>query len=124
VLVDSGSYQNKTRDQFSDEDVKLPGYILQNQIGKYYGAATVYVHPSRFERLSLVILEALQSGTPVVARETGDVGFVLEDVVNTEEQTASRLIHREWNYSWQNRSFFSPGFQQREITDLVDHLVL
>ena len=124
VLVGSGSHQSKIRNQFSDEDVKLPRYIPRNQIGKYYGATTVYVHPSRSEGLPLVILEALQSGTPVVAREAGDVGFVLEDVVNTEKQMASQLIHREWNYSWQNRSFFSPEYQQGEITNLVDHFVL
>ena len=94
VLVGSGPYQNKIRDQFSDEDVKLLGYITRNQIGKYYGAATVYVHPSRFKGLPLVILEALQSGTPVIAREAGDVDFVLENMVTTEEEMSSRLIRR------------------------------
>ena len=123
VLVGSGPYQNKFRNQFADEDVKLPGYIPRNRIGKYYGAATVYVHPSQFEGLPLVILEALQSGTPVIAREAGDVGFVLENVVTTKEQMSSRLIQRDWNEVWQNKTFFSPEYQQREIKNLVDHLV-
>jgi len=123
VLVGSGSYQNRIRSQFSEEDVKLPGYIPRNQIGKYYGAATVYVHPSQFEGVPLVILEALQSGTPVIAREAGDIGFVLEDVVTTKEQMSSRLIQRDWNDVWRNKTFFSPAYQQREITNLVDHFV-
>lgn len=123
VLVGSGSYQNKIRSQFSNEDVRLPGYIPRNRIGRYYGAATVYVHPSRFEGLPLVILEALQSGTPVIAREAGDVGFVLENVATTKEQMSSRLIQQDWDNVWQNKVFFSPEYQQREITNLVDHLV-
>jgi len=123
VLVGSGSYQNKIRNQFSDEDVKLPGYIPRNQIGKYYGAATVYVHPSQFEGLPLVILEALQSGTPVIAREAGDVGFVLDNMVTTEEQMSSRLLQRNWNESWRNKIFFTPEYQHREITNLIDNLV-
>ena len=123
VLVGSGPYRNKFRDQFSNNDVQLPGYIPRDQIGNYYDAATVYVHPSQFEGLPLVILEALQSGTPVIAREAGDVGFVLEDVVTTKEQMSSRLIRRDWNDVWQNKTFFSPEYQQREITNLVNHLV-
>jgi glycosyltransferase involved in cell wall biosynthesis len=122
VLVGSGSYQNKIRNQFSDEDVKLPGYIPRNQIGKYYRAATVYVHPSQFEGLPLVILEALQSGTPVIAREAGDVDFVLENIVTTEEEMSSRLIQRNWNELWRNKTFFTPEYQRREITSLVEDL--
>jgi glycosyltransferase involved in cell wall biosynthesis len=122
VLVGSGSYQNKIRNQFSDEDVKLPGYVPRSQIGKYYRAATVYIHPSRFEGLPLVILEALQSGTPVVAREAGDVGFVLGNMVTTEEEMSSRLIRRSWNELWRNKTFFTPEYQRREITSLIDDL--
>jgi glycosyltransferase involved in cell wall biosynthesis len=123
VLVGSGPYQNKIRNQFADEDVKLPGYIPRDQIGKYYGAATVYIHPSRFEGLPLVILEALQSGTPVIAREAGDVGFVLENMVTTEEEMSSRLIRRNWNELWRNKAFFTPEYQRGKITSLVDDLV-
>jgi glycosyltransferase involved in cell wall biosynthesis len=122
ALVGSGFYQNKIRDQFSDEDVKLLRYIPRHQIREYYRAATVYVHPSRVERLPLVILEALQSGTPVVAREAGDVGFVLGNMVTTEEEMSSRLIRRSWNELWRNKTFFTPEYQRREITSLIDDL--
>ena len=104
--------------------MKLLGYIPRNQIGKYYGAATVYVHPSRFERLPLVILEALQSRTLVIAREAGDVDFVLENMVTTEEEMSSCLIRRNWNELWRSKAFFTPEYQRTEVTSLVEDLVL
>ena len=123
VLVGSGPYRNEIGNQFADEDVKLPKYIPRNQIGKYYGAATVYVYLSRFEGLPLVTLEALRSGIPVIAREAGDVGFVLENMVTTGEEMSSRLIQRNWNELWRNKTFFTPEYQRREITSLVEYLV-
>lgn len=122
VLVGEGPYQEEFRDHFSDEEVLLPGYVPPCKIAKYYQAASVYIHPSRFEGIPLVILEALQSGVPVVAREAGDVGFVIQDVVTTEQQMIDRLVQGEWNKRWQNKIYFTPEFQRKVIVNLIDDL--
>jgi hypothetical protein len=103
--------------------VKFPDYIPRDQIGKYKEAANAYIPTSRFERLPLVILVAIQPRTPVSAREADDVGFVLENMVTTEEEMSSRLIKRNWNELWRNMTFFTPEYQRREITSLVEDFV-
>ncbi|MBN2293146.1 MAG: glycosyltransferase family 4 protein [Pirellulales bacterium] len=60
----------------------------------YYAAADVYVHPTYYDPCSLVVLEALASGLPVVTSrengvseliEDGQEGFLLEDPGNSQE---------------------------------------
>lgn len=122
VLIGEGPYKDVFRNRFSAERVILPGYVPCHRIAKYYQAASVYVHPSQFEGIPLVILEALQSGLPVLARDSGDIGFVLEDVVQTEQQMIDHLVRRDWNERWRNEKYFSSEFQQREIIHLVRNL--
>lgn len=48
------------------------GYIPRNQLSWYYSQASVFVHPSVQEGLSLVLAQAMACGLPVVAtRNTG-----------------------------------------------------
>ena len=119
VLVGKGPYRQKFRDRFSSRDVILPGHVSHEKVAKYYQAATVYVHPSQFEGIPLVILEALQSGTPVVARKAGDVGFVVEDVVETEQEMTEQLINGKWNSVWKNEKLFLPDSQRAAVQDLI-----
>jgi glycosyltransferase involved in cell wall biosynthesis len=48
------------------ERLVLPGFVNQNHLGAYFGAADVFVLPSRFETWGLVVNEAMESGLPVV----------------------------------------------------------
>ncbi|PHQ45535.1 hypothetical protein DJ68_12335 [Halorubrum sp. C3] len=123
VLVGNGPYREKFRDRFSNEDVVLPGYISPDRIGEYYRAATVYVHPSRFEGVPLVILEALQSGIPVVARNAGDVGFVVEETVETVDRMVEQLVERDWNETWLNEAHFDSDYQRKAIARIVEDTI-
>ena len=123
MLIGDGPYREKFRDKFSNEDVVLPGYVSPDRIGKYYRAATVYVHPSRFEGVPLVILEALQSDTPVVARNAGDVGFVVEQTVETVDRMVEQLVERDWNETWQNKALFDPEYQRETIARIVEDAI-
>jgi glycosyltransferase involved in cell wall biosynthesis len=48
-------------------------------VADYYRAADVYVHPSRADTFPLAVLEALASGTPVVASSVGGIPEQVED---------------------------------------------
>ncbi|UTF54799.1 glycosyltransferase family 4 protein [Natronosalvus rutilus] len=124
VVVGKGPYREIFKNRFSSEDVVLPGYVAREQIGDYYRAASVYVHPSQFEGIPLVILEALQSELPVVARDAGDISFVVEETVQTEEQMANRLVRKEWDGTWKNRGLFSSEYQKREIARLIKDVTM
>ncbi|MDL0131628.1 glycosyltransferase [Halobacterium salinarum] len=123
VLVGDGPYREKFQDKFSDENVVIPGYVSPDRIGKYYRAATVYVHPSRFEGVPLVILEALQSSVPVVARNAGDIGFVVEETVETVDRMVEQLIERDWNETWLNEALFDPTYQRETIARIVENAI-
>jgi glycosyltransferase involved in cell wall biosynthesis len=43
-----------------------PGFVNQSRLGAYFGAADVFVLPSRFETWGLVVNEAMEFGLPVV----------------------------------------------------------
>lgn len=122
VLVGDGPYREVFRERFSPGQVVLPGQVSREQIPRFYRTATVYVHPSRFEGIPLVILEALQSGVPVIARAAGDVDFVIEEVVQTERQMVDSLTRQDWNKTWQNKDYFRRKYQCEEITRLINEL--
>ncbi|MCS7305971.1 MAG: glycosyltransferase family 4 protein [Thermoguttaceae bacterium] len=60
----------------------------------YYAAADLYVHPTLYDTFSLVVLEAMASGLPVITSRfngvqellhSGREGYVLEDPLDVEE---------------------------------------
>ena len=59
------------------ECVTFVGRIEQDSLPPYYSAADVLVVPSYYESFGLVALEALASGTPVVATKVGAMESIL-----------------------------------------------
>ena len=64
------------------ERIKLLGEIENNSLPEYYKKADVLVVPSLIEGQGVVILEAMASGTPVIASAVGGVVDVIKDGVN------------------------------------------
>jgi D-inositol-3-phosphate glycosyltransferase len=60
------------------EGVTFVGRIEQDNLPAYYSAANVLVVPSYYESFGLVALEALASGTPVVATKVGAMESILK----------------------------------------------
>ena len=51
----------------------------QQELARYFQAADVFVLPSYIEGLGLVALEAMSSGTPVIASDVGGLHYMLAD---------------------------------------------
>ncbi|MBU1122338.1 MAG: glycosyltransferase family 4 protein [Candidatus Omnitrophica bacterium] len=107
---------------FKDDEVKILGYVEEKEIAMLYSAADVFVIPSLYEGFGLTPLEAMASGTPVVAsdipifREILDNSALLVDTLNpnclagaifnvlSNNQLKESLIYRGFlrcqNFSW------------------------
>jgi glycosyltransferase involved in cell wall biosynthesis len=59
----------------------LPGRLSQEILPTYYAAADVCVVPSHYEPFGLVAIEAMSSGTPVVASDVGGLQFTVMNEV-------------------------------------------
>lgn len=60
-----------------DADVRFEDPVKQPQLVKWFQAADVFVLPSHLEGFGLVALEALASGTPVIASQVGGLVSLL-----------------------------------------------
>ncbi|MGP1382318.1 MAG: glycosyltransferase family 4 protein [Thainema sp.] len=65
---------------------EFPGRISDENLPIYYAAADVVVVPSHYEPFGLVAIEAMASGTPVVASDVGGLQFTV-----IPEQTGLRV---------------------------------
>jgi len=59
--------------------IEFLGHLPDPELLKQYSEASVFVSPSRHEGFGLTVLEALASGLPIVATDTGIASTVVED---------------------------------------------
>ncbi|MGF1589342.1 MAG: glycosyltransferase family 4 protein [Pleurocapsa sp.] len=85
----------------------FPGLVQHQDLIYYYAAADVCVVPSHYEPFGLVAIEAMASGTPVVASQVGGLKYTVVDEVTgllappQEEQAFASAINQILsNPSW------------------------
>ncbi len=80
-IVGRGSYESTlmkiTKELGVENKVIFEGYVLRNNLERYYKLCDIYVHPSLSETFPLAIKEAMALGRPIVATK---VGFTDEHV--------------------------------------------
>jgi glycosyltransferase involved in cell wall biosynthesis len=59
--------------------VKMPGYVNQNDLPPCYRGADVFALSSRFDNHPITLLEAMATGTPVVAPSVGSIPEMVTD---------------------------------------------
>jgi D-inositol-3-phosphate glycosyltransferase len=62
-----------------DRLVSFVGAKEQAELPLYYAAATAVIMPSDYESFGMVALEAMSSGTPVIASQVGGLQFLVRD---------------------------------------------
>jgi glycosyltransferase involved in cell wall biosynthesis len=122
VLAGEGPYHDEFADKFSDDLVKLAGYVPHEEIHRYYKAADVYVHPSPYEGIPLVLLEAMNCGVPVVSRPAGDVAFLTPNITETPAEMAATILTHDWSDEWLNKKYFTTQYQSATLTNLVESI--
>ncbi len=85
VIVGDGDLRSRLerqrRELGLDDTVVITGWI-QNAATRVLPAFDVFFQPSRWEAMSIAILEAMANGKPIVATTVGDNAHVLEDGVS------------------------------------------
>ena len=64
--------------QYLSDVVTLHGYIDEELATAYLRACDAVIIPSRKDTISLVVSDALQTGTPIIASDAGDMGYFLK----------------------------------------------
>jgi D-inositol-3-phosphate glycosyltransferase len=75
---ESQNLQRLSRELGIHDAVVFVGRVEHEKLPPYYSAADVVVVPSRYETFGLVALEALASGTPVVATPVGAMESIIQ----------------------------------------------
>lgn len=123
VLVGPGPYRNQFDEAFDDDQVRTVGHIDYSEIDQYYKAADLYLHPSAFEGIPLTIIEAWDCGVPVIARDAGDISYLVGDTVTSPEEMAAKIRSGDWNTEWHNQDRFEQEYQQKALTELVENVL-
>lgn len=108
-----------------DKVVRFIGAKPHDWLPYYYASATAVIMPSDYESFGMVALEAMASGTPVIATEVGGLAFLVHDgetgylvpvrdpqaladrivALLTDEQLRQKLgenaVHLAREYDWQ-----------------------
>ncbi|WP_410766234.1 glycosyltransferase family 4 protein [Haloferax sp. DFSO60] len=81
-----------------EDRIEWVGYVPEEELGDYYASADLFVSPSLSEPFGITIVEALSTGTRVVATESGAAEVLPEDCV-VEVEPDSRSIAKGIEYA-------------------------
>ena len=83
-MVGEGPLRNSLRAAASaiTDHVQFTGRVGEQALHALYAASDVFLHPTRFEGSSLVTLEAMAHGLPVIATRAGGIPDKVKDGVN------------------------------------------
>jgi glycosyltransferase involved in cell wall biosynthesis len=110
AIVGDGPHRIELEKHFKDTRTVFTGFMHGEELASAYASADAFVFPSTTETLGLVIMEAMASGLPVVAAESGP----------TKEQLADRRNGLLYNSN--DPKSFKDTIQQLEDPDFRQQL--
>lgn len=129
VVVGGSSYTDSYVDELRglaarDDRVLMPGYVYGDELDEFFTNARTFVQPSALEGLPLTLLEAMGSGTPIIASdipphlevvgrnrtgarlfEEGDLGSLVEALQRVEKDPMAERRAASLESSYVARNF-------------------
>ncbi len=99
-----------------EDNVIFAGYIPDDRLGDYYSSADVFVSPAINEPFGLTLTEAVESGTTVVATESGAEEVLPDNAivrVEPESDSIARGIEKALDRE-------VPGFESRSWGEVAE----
>ncbi len=78
LIIGDGPSKNSLKNDWH-QNVTYTGFLPQNDVAKIVSASDIFVFPSESETFGNVVLEALATGTPVVAANEGGVKNIVQE---------------------------------------------
>jgi glycosyltransferase involved in cell wall biosynthesis len=82
AIVGDGPHRDYLEKYFGGTNTTFTGFLHGSNLAAAYASSDIFVFPSTTETLGLVILEAMASGLPVVAAESGPAREQIKEQVN------------------------------------------
>lgn len=121
LFVGGGRGELSLPEEHSDS-VSLVGSVPPQEMPSYYAEADLLAHPALTEGLPRVLIEALTTGTPVLARDVGEIGSVTSNTFETDEQFVEMLVNFE-RLPLDDASSFSRESLKKDYVDFFRGLV-
>ncbi|NPD84507.1 glycosyltransferase [Lentimicrobium sp. L6] len=98
LVIGTGPFEEEMKEKLPDE--LFFGWVERHELPRYYSAADLLVLPSKFDTFSMVVLESISCGLPVVAYDSKGP----KDILSGTE--AGFLVKRKLEMSGQIASYF------------------
>lgn len=79
AIVGDGPYRSHLEEYFKGSNVVFTGFLHGEELASAFASSDIFVFSSTTETLGLVILEAMASGLPIVAAESGPTLEQIQD---------------------------------------------
>lgn len=94
VIVGGGKYSIDVEDQYKEYVTEI-GQVDPNDVPQYLSKSDLVVLPSFIEGVPRVLIESLFCGTPVIARDTGDVSSVTSNTFHSTSEFIDLVVKYE-----------------------------
>lgn len=98
-----------------ESEVLFPGFVEDSELPRFYGACDLFVFPSLYEGFGIPVLEALQSGAPVLAARTSSIPEVAGEAAryfDPLDETSFELAVEELQDAARRQRLRETGFRQ------------
>lgn len=117
LVIGGDGHMRESLERFTEilgvkDQIFFTGFIPSRELGDYYREADAFVSPSINEPFGLTITEALESGTPVLATESGVNELVSGDNIleisadsDSIAQGLEKALERDFSPDYESRSW-------------------
>jgi glycosyltransferase involved in cell wall biosynthesis len=100
------------------DQIHFTGYVPDDDLPLLYNMASLFIYPSLYEGFGLPVLEAMQSGTPVITSDRTSLPEVVDDAGITIDpndcDAIANAIQRLWTNKETREEYRERGLQQAE----------